>query len=390
MNEKKAIFIINILKNIIEVYFDTFFVFYFFKVSNYEVIPLAKYYITLYFFIGLGFILIKKQMKKNFKVPYFRIGISLQAIYIALIMLLKENIINYIYLVAFIKGIADGFYHYPKNIMNTEKITNNDRQKFDGIVNIINKIVSIIIPIILGVALTFMSYTSLGKVFFILFIIMYIVSFYLKDLPQVKECNNQKFTTVIKSNKKIKYALMQPLLSGLTYSSGVMGIIITLSKIYNFKTNLNLGFVDSILAAISLIVCILFTSKITPQKFNKTLIISGSASFISLILFSFSPTKTNLIIYLFIRNSFIKIIELISSNIVTNFSNSENLDKSFKVEFYCAKDILYSISRCIGYLILLFVCLKFGINYINYIMIIPAVAILAESIIMNRLNKKYN
>jgi len=33
MNEKKAIFIINILKNIIEVYFDTFFVFYFLKLQ---------------------------------------------------------------------------------------------------------------------------------------------------------------------------------------------------------------------------------------------------------------------------------------------------------------------------------------------------------------------
>lgn len=64
MNEKKAIFIINILKNIVGVYFDTFFVFYFFKVANYEVLPLVKYYLTLYFFIGIGFILIRNAMKK--------------------------------------------------------------------------------------------------------------------------------------------------------------------------------------------------------------------------------------------------------------------------------------------------------------------------------------
>ena len=54
MSEKKAIFFINILKNTINVYFDTFFVFYFFKVANYEVLPLAKYYLTLYLFIFLA------------------------------------------------------------------------------------------------------------------------------------------------------------------------------------------------------------------------------------------------------------------------------------------------------------------------------------------------
>jgi len=51
MSEEKSIFMINILKNIISVYFDTFFVLYFFQVANYEVLPVAKYYITLYLFI---------------------------------------------------------------------------------------------------------------------------------------------------------------------------------------------------------------------------------------------------------------------------------------------------------------------------------------------------
>lgn len=71
MKEDKAIFIIDILKNIINVYFDTFFVLYFFQVANYEIVPLVKYYVVLYLAIGIGFILIRKSMKKNIKVPYF-------------------------------------------------------------------------------------------------------------------------------------------------------------------------------------------------------------------------------------------------------------------------------------------------------------------------------
>ena len=96
MKEKKAMFTITLLKSIIDVYFNTFFVLYFFQVANYEVFPLVKYYFTLYLFIAIGFFLIRNMMKQNVKVPYLRIGISFQAIYIALIMLLKENIVNYV------------------------------------------------------------------------------------------------------------------------------------------------------------------------------------------------------------------------------------------------------------------------------------------------------
>ena len=82
MTEKKVIFINDFLDNIITIYFDTFFIFYFFKIANYEVLPLAKYYLSLYLFTGIGFILIRRSMKKGIKVPYFHIGIAMQALLI--------------------------------------------------------------------------------------------------------------------------------------------------------------------------------------------------------------------------------------------------------------------------------------------------------------------
>lgn len=96
-------------------------------------------------------------------------------------MLLKENIINHIFLVGIIKGIAEGFYYFSKNIIDTEKIDNQGRQKFNGLLKSVNKLIAIIIPLILGVLLTFFSYVDLGKIFFLLFVIMFLVSFYIQD-----------------------------------------------------------------------------------------------------------------------------------------------------------------------------------------------------------------
>lgn len=389
MSEKNVMFLINIFKEIINVYFDTFFVFYFFKVANYEVLPLTKYYLTLYLFVGIGFFLVRNAMKKNLKVPYFRIGISLQAIYIALIMLLKDNIINYIYLVGIIKGIADGFFHFPKNIMETEKINNSERQKFLGLVSTINKISAIVVPLILGFALSFMSYTDLGKIFFILFIVMFILSFYIEDYEykENQKIEIKKLLKVLKKNKNISYSLLIPFLSGFTYASGVLSIIVTLSKINFFKTNLNLGFVDSICGIVFLLISILYTTKLKKEKFGFISLLSGIISFITLVIFAIKPSVSILIILLFVRNSFIGLIQLISNYVNHNLSNCKEIKEDFKSEYYLIRDLLFCVSRCIGYFIMLIVCLSFGNNYINYILFIPAISLIVETIIVNKLSK---
>lgn len=388
MNERKAIFLINVLKNIIDVYFDTFFVMYFFQIANYEIVPLAKYYITLYMFIGIGFVFIRKSIKKNIIVPYLRLGISMQALYIALIMLLKENIINYILIVGILKGVADGLYYFPKNILYSDKISNDDRQRFHGLVNTINKIIAILMPLLLGVLLSFMSYTDLGKIFFMLFIFMFLITFWLKDNKYGdKKFEMKKFVSLVKTNKNIVYSLLIPLLSGLTYSSGVMSLVVTLFKINVFKTNLNLGFVDSITAILSLIVCILYSTKIKEKSFKRISHISGFISFSVLVLFAFFPKVEMLIIFLLIRYSFILIISLISEYVTVNLANCEELKMELKPEYFLARDVLFSISRTIGYIIIFLVVLFVGMDYINYILIIAGFSLFIEAILVGNLSK---
>ena len=62
-------------------------------------------------------------------------------------MLLKEININCIFLIGITKGIVDGFCNFPKNILNTENVDYESRQRFDGWLKVINKILEIIILI---------------------------------------------------------------------------------------------------------------------------------------------------------------------------------------------------------------------------------------------------
>ena len=158
-----------------------------------------------------------------------------------------------------------------------------------------------------------------------------------------------------------------------------MGTVITLLKINNFKTNLNLGFVDSTCAAISLIISILYAWKIREKHFRGLLFFSGITSFVSLIMLSINSSVVNLIIYLLIRYSSIYFINLISDYTSVNLSNINELKKELKEEYFLIHDVIYSISRSFGYLILLIVSWLFGMNYINHILIFAGFSLLIEA-----------
>lgn len=297
---------------------------------------------------------------------------------------------NYIFLVGFLKGMADGFYHFPKNILDTEKIDNETRQRFDGLVSTVKIIIAITIPFLLGILLTYWSYTEVGKIFFLLFIIMFIISYWIKDEYYIKKkFEFKKLFDVAKKDSNIGLLMIIPLLSGLSYSSGVMGTIMTLVKINNFKTNLTLGYVDSVCAVLLLLISIMYTTKIKKKNFDFWIYISGWLSMIVLLLFVMRPSLVSLIAFLFVRNSFTKLMEMITSNVTSDLSNCDEIKKKLKPELFCSRDVAFSISRCFGYIILLFVCLKFGMDYINYILIIPAITLLAEGLIVGKLCKIY-
>ena len=94
-----------------------------------------------------------------------------------------------------------------------------------------------------------------------------------------------------------------------------------------------------------------------------------------------------LIIYLIIRSSFINILSQITGNVRVNLSNCDELKNDLKTEYYLITEFLYSFSRCFGYILLLVVGLL-STKYINLVLILPAVSILAEGIIIGRLCRK--
>lgn len=387
MNDRKAFTLINIIRNIITIYFDTFFAIYFFNLTNYEILPLAKYYLIVYLMITISFWFLRKCTALKYKVYYYRISISFLALYLALIMLLKEKIVSHIYLVAFIKGLSEGFYYYPRNILNSSKISNIERGHYDGIVNAINQVSSIIIPLLLGILLTYFSYVEIGKAVFVLVIVIFILSYYVKDDGNTKDkVKTITFLKKIWKNTKIKNALIIQFLKGFTISSGVLTAAMTIYKILYFESNLYIGILNSFLGLLTCIFCIIYAKK-SNSSFKMVNIITYVLITLSMISLCIKPNNYFFIIYLIIYATGVTLISLKSDNITVNASN-HYLIIFHKAEYHMLLETFLGISRVGGYVILLIIGLIGKEILLKYILLFSIIPLGLLIFYLNKYEKK--
>lgn len=387
--KKKYYTLITLLRSAVNVYFGQFLVFYFFTVANYDIVPIATFYIFEYLFLGIGFFLIRHSMKSENGIPYYRIGIALTALYLALIMIFKENIIHYAALVGIVIGMAEGFYHFPNNTLFARIVPNEERKKYSGTHSIFTNVIAITLPLIVGYFLTYFSYVEIAKVVFCLMIISFFLSFGLKDKKyEQKKSDIKGFLQLVKQNRNLKKIFSASFLAGLTFSSGALSLVVTIFTIFEFQTNLNLGIITSIFAVCTCITCYIFGSKLKEKHFRTVVLISMSIFVLSLICFGLFPGKATIILYNFGKTICLTIMTLIFDLYVVNNSNMDEVRDEYQTEYFLVTDLSYCAARVPSYLIVLGIVSIFGIGALKYSFFFFALAIFGFGIILISMTEK--
>lgn len=271
MNNKKALFILRILKSIVEIFINSFFVMYFLSISNQNIVKLGIYYIIIYLTAYLSIRILGNYSKGKKRVNLLRVGIILNFIYFVLILFLKEDIIKYIYIMAIIYGLEEGFYYSVYNNFESISIKNSDRASFAGIYTIIKSLVSIIIPILFGSIITKSGFVKCTIIIVILTILQIITSFIFRDEKIVnrENLNLIYYKMLIKKYPTMKKMHHISLINGIIFS-GAFQSIVTLYIIKVLNSSIELGIFSSVFAIIT---CFLgyFFAKILPKKIIKLL-----------------------------------------------------------------------------------------------------------------------
>lgn len=373
MNREFNTFTINkLLRIIVFIFIDTFFSVYFFNLVNYDLLPIAIYNLFIYVGLFSSFYLIKNLMKKGLKRELYQIGISLTGLYLLLILLLKENIVNYIIILGLVNGLGQGFYYYPTNIYDTELISNKDRDKYTGYLNMINMVLNIFVPIVLGLLLNKLSYITVGKIIIVIIVLMYFLGFFLKrKIVKTTKFELAEFWKYFKND--FKKLIVIRYLEGLTYSSSAIALVITYYSILYLNNNLYIGILTSIQGVLALFTCLLFTKR--NKKYDKKIInISNLLITISLLTLFIKTNMYSLCFYLLIQNSLLIYVQLINKNNVSNITNNyKEIKNKYKEEYHLVMELILNLGRITGFIILIMISLLKNIVYLKIIIAVSVV-----------------
>ena len=335
MNNYKVLFSLRTLKNILTNFVDSFLVLYFLDISDRNIVPLGIYKLVAIIAIYSVILLTRNFSKSKNRANLMRIGIILDFAYFLTIILLKDKVVNYIYLVGLLYGLEEGFYYSVYNILESDGITNEERAKFAGTYTAIESILSIIFPLIFGSLISVTGFLKSLTVVFIIVVVRIILSFIYKDnnVPKSKKTNMKKYFELTNNDKRFKQMYKVEFFHGIIYSEAAFSYIVTIYIIKVFSDSFSLGVYTSIFSVITFIIGILFAKFINKKHYLSAIKISMIFTIISLFLFQTISKK--------LKN-------LINGNNQANLSNYSKIAKEYKTEYWLANETSLVIGRIIS------------------------------------------
>ena len=387
--EPNIIISISAMKSIMGLFLGPFLTAYFIKTSRESLVDLSIYYITSHIILVIGSFIVAKIVKKKFRIGMFRIGVILNFFYIMTIIVLKENIINHLLLVSIIYGASASAYWFPYNLFVTNKVNNEDRTAYTVKAKTVSAIISISCPILLGSLITIINYELTAILILFISFIQIFLSFLL--IPEEREedlddYNLKKAWNELKGDKNIINLSKVEFLSGLNVSDAALEILITILIFNSFKTNLNLGLINSATAILSM-GCVNLYGKIYKTRDDKNLLVFASIlpviSILTLLIW-----RNNLTIILYNICYVILTAILTVTREIRLFNISDSIvSRNNQCEFFAMRELILNLGRITGYILLLIAGLTQSETFLNITMILLSLSILAMGLNIKKLGK---
>lgn len=387
--EQNIIIIMDAIKKIMTIFLGPFLTAYFISTSTNSILNIAIYYIFTYATMALSTLVVAALAEKRNRIKIFRIGIILNFIYILIIILLKEKIINYLPIISILYGISASCYYFPYNLFIINKVKNTERTNYMVKLFITISVVGILFPIIFGSIITITNYILTAVIVLFISLIQIILSFFITDNHNgdLEEYNLKKAWLELKKNKQVINCLAGEFFIGMNICNGALEIVMVILILNSFKTNINLGIITSIATLLSILVVKIYGLIYNKRDDKKVIIISSIIPVISLIIFLILKTNTTVIIYKFSYVIFAEILSLVRKIKIFNLSNSKIVNKSNQCEFNAIREVTLNVGRVTGYTLLLLAGLTQSAVVLNIVTIILTLSLLVMSINLTKVKK---
>lgn len=356
LDNYKILFSLRILKSILNNFVDVFLVLYFLNVSNSNILPLGIYKLVSVIAIWLVIFLVRNYCKSAGRIRFLRIGVILYFLYFLSIIILREKVVDYIYLIGLLYGLEEGFYYSVYNMIESDGIDNKERAKYIGSYTAVKNVISIIFPLIFGGLIQKSGFIN-ATIFALFIVVLQIVLsnvFQDNNIPESKKTDFKKFRDAVKGHKEFSNIITTKICAGLTYSEGALSYVITIYIIKIFSESMSLGIFTSIFSIISMIIGLLFVKVIKPKYYNNLMIITSTCTIILLCIMLLNCNFITIVLYNLFQTISKGLTDLINEKNVSNFSNISAIKKEFKVEYFLSIETSLFIGRVISNVLFIF------------------------------------
>ncbi len=344
------------LSSVIRNFSKVFLGIYFLKLTEWNIGLVAMFYAVFYFTNAVFFILIGDKIKCRDKLVYYRIGILFYFIFLLLITLLNEDAGKYIFYLAVIFGIADGFYWLPYNVLKFELNSYSDRTLFFGYEKGMDDFVRTTIPAAGGVMIAlFNSYIPIIIAVMIFAGLAYLASFRVRGVPPRMSLNKINIRAFLKQARRnegsdIIRSYRGEFLRGINYI-GALEVVVPVLIYLSFQSEFTLGVLTSLFAGISIITSLAVGKFLKESYFNIILILSGILLFFGTMLLVFNVSSLSVILYNVLIALAVPILNILQTVYSYNSVEKEELVE-YSVEHLIIREVSRNAGRILGFAIL--------------------------------------
>lgn len=382
--EANILIAVNALRKTIEMFAGPFLTTYFIKTSAESILDVSIYNIMCYVILIISFYFIGFIIKSKFRIGSLRVGVITNFIYILSIIILKEKVIDYLWLLSILYGISSALYYLPYNLFTSSKIKNEDRTRYEVVKEIVLSTINIVLPIALGSIITVTNYIQTAVIILVISLIQVILSFFITPIEESKETFRiRNVFSAIKKDKNVRNIMLTEYLIGVCISYSAL-VTITTILVYNaFSSDLNLGIVTSVAAVLQLVVLHLYGKYYENKDNSKILILSSLIPIFCLGMFLIFKNNATVIIYNLGYTIFVKLIDVIRVVKLYDVSNSsEHIDKTNLCEFWVLREICLNLGRVTGFVLLFIAGILNTSIALNIVMIVLSLTIFVSGMVL--------
>lgn len=350
MSSYKVLFILRILKNVLTGFVESFFVLYFLDVSDNNILPLGIYKLIAVTAIYGAIFFTRNLAKSKYRVHLMRVGIFLDLAYFCTIILLKNRLVDYIYIVGVLYGLEEGIYYSVYNMIESDEITNEERAGFTGTYTAVQAVLSIAFPLVFGSLIYANGFIKSLALVVAIVLIRIFFSLYLKPkgIPKEKKTNIKKYLQRTETIPLFKQLYITEFFYGVIFTEGAFAYIVTIYIVRVFSNSFSLGIFTSLFSLVTCVIGMLFAKCMKKEHYGPAIRISMVLTVICLIVMMMNCRAETIVLFNLFYTVSKTLGTLINENIQANLSNFEDIRKEYKVEYWLANETCFFAARLIS------------------------------------------